>query len=107
LTRSREFRDFEHIATFAPQPVPEDPVFDQLGEQSVGKPASCWDNIVAESFFATLKKERVQRRSWPLRRTSEMEIFDYIEIFCNRRRRHSRLGNISPGGYEERYCSVA
>jgi putative transposase len=49
--------------------------------QSVGKPASCRDKIVAESFFATLKKERVCRRSWPLRRTSEMEIFDYIEIF--------------------------
>ena len=47
------------FAGVAPQPVPEDPVFDQLGEQSVGKPASCWDNIVAESFFATLKKERV------------------------------------------------
>jgi len=49
--------------------------------QSVAKPASCWDNIVAESFFATLKKERVYRRSWPLRRTLEMEIFEYIEIF--------------------------
>jgi hypothetical protein len=41
-------------------------VFDQLGEQNVGKPDSCWDNIVAESFFAALKKERVCRRSWPL-----------------------------------------
>ena len=56
----------------------------------------CYDNAVAESFFATLKKELVHRRSWPTRRELATEVFDYIETFYNRVRRHSTLGMLAP-----------
>lgn len=75
--------------------------------QSVGRPATCWDNIVAESFFATLKKELIYRRSWPRRGPAQTAVFEYIEAFYNRRRRHSTLGNISPDQFEARHASVA
>lgn len=68
--------------------------------QSMGSRGDCYDNSVAESFFATLKKELVDRRSWPEKAELRTEIFDFIEIFYNRRRRHSTLGMISPVDYE-------
>lgn len=55
---------------------------------------------MAESFFATLKEEPIYRRAWPTRHEPEMEVFSYIEGFYNARRRHSRLGNLSPTDYE-------
>ena len=55
----------------------------------MGSTGVCWDTAVAETFFATLKKELVQRRSWPEREELRREIFDYIEIFYNATRRHS------------------
>ena len=55
---------------------------------------------MAESFFATLKKEPVYGRPWPTSHELEMEVFSYIEGFYNPRRRHSRLGNLSPADYE-------
>lgn len=58
--------------------------------------ATASDNAVAESFFATLKKELVCRRSWPNRRDLQSAVFDYIESFYNRERRHSTLGYLSP-----------
>jgi putative transposase len=64
--------------------------------RSMGSTGQCWDNAVAETFFATLKKELVYRRSWPTRRELETEIFEYIEGFYNRRRRHTMLGMLSP-----------
>ena len=60
----------------------------------------CFDNAVAESFFATLKKELVRRRSWPDRRELQSAVFDYIETFYNRERRHSTLGYLSPREFE-------
>jgi transposase InsO family protein len=57
-------------------------------------------NAVAESFFATLKKELVHRQSWPSRRDLSSAVFDYIEAFYNRQRRHSTLGYLSPEEYE-------
>ena len=75
--------------------------------QSVGRPATCWDNIVAESFFATLKKELIYRRTWPRRLDLQTAIFEYIEVFYNRRRRHSTLGYLSPSDFEQRYAPVA
>jgi transposase InsO family protein len=60
----------------------------------------CYDNAVAESFFATLKKELVHRRSGPTRREFTTEVFDYIEAFYNRTRRHSTLGMLRPLDYE-------
>jgi putative transposase len=68
--------------------------------RSMGSTGVCWDNAVAETFFATLKKELVYRQSWPTRRELEAEVFDYIEAFYNRRRRHSLLGMLSPVDYE-------
>ena len=75
--------------------------------QSVGRPATCWDNIVAESFWATFKKDLFYRRSWPRRCDLGPAVFHYIEVFYNRRRRHSTLGHISPAEYEDRYARVA
>jgi transposase InsO family protein len=57
-------------------------------------------NAVAESFFATLKKELVRRRPWPNRRELQSAVFDYIESFYNRERRHSTLGCLSPREFE-------
>ncbi len=69
--------------------------------QSMGSKGDCFDNAVAESFFATLKKELVHRRSWPTKDELRTEVFDYIEVFYNRERRHSSLGQRSPVEYEK------
>lgn len=67
----------------------------------MGSRGDCFDNAVAESFFATLKKELIRRQSWPSRRELTGEVFDYIETFYNHRRRHSTLGYLSPASFEE------
>jgi putative transposase len=69
--------------------------------QSMGSKGDCFDNAVAESFFATLKKELINRRSWPSKPELRTEVFDYIEVFYNRERRHSTLGQLSPANYEK------
>jgi putative transposase len=69
--------------------------------QSMGSKGDCFDNAVAESFFATLKKELINRRSWPSKAELRSEVFDYIEVFYNRERRHSTLGQLSPADYEK------
>jgi transposase InsO family protein len=69
---------------------------------SMGSKGDAFDNAVAESFFATLKKELVHRRSWPTRRELSSEVFEYIEAFYNRQRRHSTLGMLSPLEFENR-----
>ena len=63
---------------------------------SVGRKGQCWDNAVAESFFATVKTELIHRRPWPTRKAATSAIFDYIEGWYNTRRRHSTLGYLSP-----------
>jgi putative transposase len=68
--------------------------------QSMGSRGDCFDNAVAESFFATLKKELIHGRSWPSKAELRTEVFDYIEVFFNRRRRHSTLGFLSPAQFE-------
>ena len=67
---------------------------------SMSRKGDCWDNAVAESFFASLKKERVQWRSDQTRTESQRDILDYVVMFYNSRRLHSTLGYISPMGYE-------
>jgi putative transposase len=60
-----------------------------------------WDNAVAELFFSSLKKERIRKityKTWDLTRA---DIFDYIEMFYNRARRHSHLGDVSPEAFEQ------
>ena len=66
----------------------------------MGSRGDCFDNAVAESFFATLKKELIHRRSWPEKDELRTEVFDYIEVFYNRQRRHSSLGQLSPLEFE-------
>ena len=67
---------------------------------SVGRKGECWDNAVAESFFATIKRELVDTRSWPTREGLRRAVFDYIEGWYNTRRLHSSLGYLSPAAYE-------
>ncbi len=68
---------------------------------SMGSVADVYDNSMAESFVSTLKRELIQRHSWPNRQTARTAIFEYIEGFYNTRRRHSALGHLSPSDYEE------
>ena len=68
--------------------------------QSMGSKGDCYDNAVAETFFATIKKELIHRRTWPTRPEVISEVFDYIEVFYNNKRRHSTLGMISPAEFE-------
>jgi transposase InsO family protein len=60
----------------------------------------CWDNAVAESFFATLKEELIFRDTWPTRIRVRAAIVEYIECFYNSHRRHSAVGQMSPVEYE-------
>ena len=70
-------------------------------ECSMSRRADCWDNAVAESFFGTLKNELIYRRPWLDRESARHAISEYIEVFYNRIRRHSTIGNISPAKFEE------
>ena len=63
--------------------------------------ANCWDNAVAESFFGSLKKERVRKRIYHTGDEAKADLFDYIEMFYNRKRRHSHLGGVSPEAFEQ------
>jgi putative transposase len=67
---------------------------------SMGSRGDCFDNAVAESFFATLKKELIHGRSWPAKAELRTDVFEYIEVFFNRRRRHSALRMLSPDAFE-------
>jgi putative transposase len=70
---------------------------------STGSVGDAYDNAAAESFVATLKTELLHRYSWPRRLDAELAIFDYVEAFYNRKRRHSTIGQVSPLVYEETY----
>jgi putative transposase len=69
---------------------------------SMGAKGSCFDNAVLESFHATIKKDLIHRRSWPNKADARVAVFEYIEAFYNRRRRHSTLGYLSPADFENR-----
>jgi transposase InsO family protein len=71
--------------------------------QSMSRKGNCWDNAVAESFFATLKVELVYQTQWCTRAQARTAIFEYIELFYNRRRRHSAIGYLSPNQFELRH----
>jgi putative transposase len=68
--------------------------------QSMGSKGDCYDNAVCESFHASLEKELLRRRSLRTRQEARTALFDYIEVFYNRERLHSTLGNRSPAEYE-------
>nr|WP_090893575.1 IS3 family transposase [Candidatus Nitrospira nitrificans] len=69
---------------------------------SMSRKGNCWDNACVESFFGTLKRELVYHRHYATRDEAKKEIFEYIEGFYNRQRRHSTLGYHSPAEYEAR-----
>jgi transposase InsO family protein len=68
---------------------------------SMSRKGDCWDNAVAESFFATLKKELVHQCEYADQAAARRSIFEYIEVFYNRIRRHSALGWLSPEQFEQ------
>lgn len=67
---------------------------------SMSRRGNCWDNAVAESFFSSLKVERVRGRIYPTRDEARADLFDYIELFYNPKRRHSYVGGVSPEAFE-------
>lgn len=69
-------------------------------QPSMSRRGNCWDNAVVESFFSSLKKERIKKRVYRTRDLARADIFDYIEMFYNRTRRHSHLGGVSPEAFE-------
>jgi len=69
-------------------------------DPSMSRRGNCWDNAVAESFFSSLKKERIKKRVYKTRDLAKADIFDYIEVFYNRTRRHSHIGGVSPEAFE-------
>jgi putative transposase len=73
--------------------------------RSMGKTGICWDNAMAESFFATLKTEFYYRRVWPTKTRARLAVGAWIEDRYNRRRRHSALGQISPVQFELQHCN--
>jgi transposase InsO family protein len=68
---------------------------------SMSRKGNCWDNAPMESFFATLKKELVHQERYATREAARQSLFEYIEVFYNRVRRHSALGYVSPETYQE------
>ena len=66
----------------------------------MSRKGDCWDNAVAESFFATLKKEYVYQTNFKTRESAQLGIFDYIETWYNKVRNHSTLGGLSPDEFE-------
>lgn len=74
---------------------------------SMSRTGNCWDNAVAESFFATLKNELVHRRRWTNALQLREALFQYIEVFYNRRRLHSSLNYKTPAAVEQEYLDAA
>jgi len=62
---------------------------------SMSRRGNCWDNAVAEAFFSNLKKDRIKKRIYKTLEMAKADVFDYIEVFYNRTRRHSHLGGLS------------
>ncbi|MFE3003313.1 IS3 family transposase [Nocardia sp. NPDC059246] len=75
--------------------------------RSLGRTGSCFDNAVAESFFATYKKELVHTRPWPTVQSLRKETFDWIEFYYNTVRPHSALGYLTPRQYELGYREIS
>ena len=63
---------------------------------SMSRTGDCWDNAVVESFFSTLKRELVEEAAWATREEARLALFEWIEVWYNRQRRHSALGYLSP-----------
>ncbi len=71
-------------------------------EASMSRRGNCHDNAVAESFFRLLKRERIRRSTYPTREAARQDVFDYIEMFYNPKRKHTNNGMLSPVDFEIR-----
>ena len=71
--------------------------------QSMSRKGNCWDNAVSESFFHTLKTELVHHENYQSRDDATKSVFEYIEVFYNRQRFHSKNGYLSPVAFELQY----
>ena len=69
---------------------------------SMSRRGNCHDNVVAESFFNLLKRERIRRRVYRSRDEARQDVFDYIEMFYNPKRKHVRNGMLSPVEFEKK-----
>jgi putative transposase len=76
-------------------------------ESSISRAGNCLDNVVVERFFRSLKSERVSYRRYMTRSQAIADVIDYIEPFYNQKRRHYKLGNISPAQYEMNLLKTA
>ena len=74
-------------------------------EPSMSRKGNCWDNAVAESFFSSLKKERIKKQIYKNRELAIADVAEYINIFYNPTRRHSHLGGVSPDQFEATHKS--
>jgi putative transposase len=74
-------------------------------EHSMSRRGNCHDNAVAESFFNLLKRERIRRRNYTTRDEARQDVFDYIEMFYNPKRKHTTNGMLSPVEYERHQCA--
>lgn len=70
-------------------------------KQSMSRKGNCWDNAVAESFFKTIKTEMIYHQLFSTRAEAKLAVFEYIEVWYNRQRKHSALGYLTPTQYEE------
>ena len=79
-------------------------LLNQFGmKQSMSRKGNCWDNAPMESWFASLKKEQVHLQHFKTRAQARSNIFDYIEVFYNKVRRHSKINNMSPADFERKW----
>ena len=74
---------------------------------SMSRKGNCWDNAVAESFFHSIKTELVYTERYATRESAKQSVFEYIEVYYNRVRRHSAIGSIAPAIFENQYKIVA
>jgi len=75
-------------------------------EHSMSRRGNCHDNAVAESFFNLLKRERIRRRTYKTRADARQDVFDYIEMFYNPKRKHARNGMLSPVNFERQQKTI-
>ncbi len=74
---------------------------------NMSRTGDCYDNAIVESFFATLEWELIEGADWHTRAKARAAIFEYIEVWYNRQRRHSTLGYLSPAAYEAQLVTTA
>ena len=73
----------------------------------MSRKGNCWDNAVAESFFATVEIELIEGADWHTRNEARSAIFGFVELWYNRHRRHSSLGYLTPAEFDERLLEAA